>query len=190
MKKAIFFDFFGVISTEIAPYWFARYFEPDEARRLKELYVAPADRGDVSATELMKNLSAISGEPGASILAEWLSMAHIDREVVDAILKLKKTHKVFLLSNAITELIRPILSSEELYPLFDRVFISAEMRVAKPSPEFFRAVLDETGISAQDAVMIDDNEKNLDGAAAVGIDGILFDDKSHALEKLFALAEQ
>ena len=34
-KKLIVFDFFGVISSEIAPVWLRKYFNEEDAKRIK-----------------------------------------------------------------------------------------------------------------------------------------------------------
>ena len=71
---------------------------------------------------------------------------------------------------------REILEKYDLYGLFDEVYISAEMHMAKPDPEFFAECLGRIGVPAERTVMIDDNARNLEGARAVGIDTILFTD--------------
>jgi HAD superfamily hydrolase (TIGR01509 family) len=50
------------------------------------------------------------------------------------------------------------------------------MHLAKPDPEFFRVCLERIGAKPDEAVMTDDNAKNLEGAREVGIDTILFKD--------------
>ena len=36
MEKVILFDFFGVISSEVSPIWFKRYFNEEAAKIVKE----------------------------------------------------------------------------------------------------------------------------------------------------------
>ena len=43
--KAVIFDFFGVISTEVSPFWFAERFTDEEAKILKEKYEACLVKG-------------------------------------------------------------------------------------------------------------------------------------------------
>ena len=57
---------------------------------------------------------------------------------------------------------------------FDDVIVSAEVKLVKPDPAIFRLALERAGVVAKDALMIDDVQKNLDGAKSVGIDGYLF----------------
>ena len=79
MINTIIFDFFGVMSTEVAPFLFAEVFEPEEAKRLKEEYMQPADRGDVSERELYESLGRLFSRTGEEVEADFLSRAVIDR---------------------------------------------------------------------------------------------------------------
>ena len=59
MISRIVFDFFGVISSEVAPFIFGEVFSDEEAKRLKEEYMQPADRGDVTEREMYENLARL-----------------------------------------------------------------------------------------------------------------------------------
>ena len=74
--------------------------------------------------------------------------------------------------------------SHELWPhaprrfafldLLDGVVVSGAEGVAKPDPRIYEIVVARSGLSASDLVFVDDNEANVDGALAVGLDGIVF----------------
>ncbi len=176
MKKAIIFDFFGVISSEVAPFWFAERFEHEEALRLKEEYMGPSDRGEVSEEETFKRLSLLSGESAEEIYADFTKRAVIDVETVALIERLKKTYKIVLLSNAMSSWLKNILDKNSLMRLFDFAVISADEKIAKPDRRIFELVLNRANITADEAIFIDDNKKNVDGAIRVGIEGIIFTD--------------
>jgi putative hydrolase of the HAD superfamily len=53
--------------------------------------------------------------------------------------------------------------------LFDDTFYSYELRVAKPDPAYFRAVLDRLGLPADEVLFVDDNAANVDSARGVGL---------------------
>ena len=59
-----------------------------------------------------------------------------------------------------------------------RADVSGELVLLKPHPEIYRHVLDDLGISAAQAVFIDNREANVRGAEAVGITGHLFTDET------------
>ena len=92
MKKTVIFDFFGVISSEVSPFWFAERFDAEEAIRLKEEYMTPADRGDLSEDEVFEGLARLSGETPDAIRADFLRRVVINSEVVDLIKMIKKKY--------------------------------------------------------------------------------------------------
>jgi len=59
---------------------------------------------------------------------------------------------------------------------FDGIVISGEVRLVKPDPAIYRRLLDDNGLKAEDTVFIDDVQKNVDGARAVGMHAVRFVD--------------
>jgi 2-haloacid dehalogenase len=76
--------------------------------------------------------------------------------------------------------------SAELYPhapatfafleLLDDIVVSGTEGVAKPDPRVFEIVAERSGLPLDRLVFVDDNAANVEGAAAVGMDGVLFTD--------------
>ncbi len=63
--------------------------------------------------------------------------------------------------------------------LFDRfrdVVVSGDEKLVKPDPAIYRLALDRFGLEAAQAVFVDDVPANVDAAAALGIQAILFTD--------------
>lgn len=56
---------------------------------------------------------------------------------------------------------------------FKKVFISYEMKMLKPYPEIFGAAVEEIGCEPSEMLFIDDSQRNLDAAAAFGINTLL-----------------
>lgn len=192
MKKVVFFDCFGVIVGEVSPVWFRRHFAPEEAARVKEEICSRADAGELLEDGFYREVSARTGVSPETVAREMWEIIAVNEELRAFILRLRERYPVYLLSNAMSSFLRRLLEENDLYVLFDRVFISAEMHLAKPSPDYFRAVLRELGLAGDDAVMIDDNARNLAGAAEAGIDGILFTDNAslyRALSKNYEIAD-
>jgi putative hydrolase of the HAD superfamily len=59
---------------------------------------------------------------------------------------------------------------------FDAVYVSGELKLLKPEPEIYQHVLADLGISAAEAVFIDNREDNVRGAQELGITGHVFTD--------------
>ena len=175
MITTVIFDFFGVVSSEVAPFWFGARFAREEAIRLKQEYMEPADHGDISKEELFARLSALSGEAAEDIEAEFSRLAVINRDTVEVIKALKGKYKVGLLSNAQAEWLEDIFVREDLHGLFDLEVISGRVRATKPSVEIYRIALERLNVTADEAVFIDDNPKNVAAAETLGIHGIVFE---------------
>lgn len=61
----------------------------------------------------------------------------------------------------------------DLAAVADAVVISAEVGIRKPSRRIYAIACERLGVSPEEAVMIDDLRQNLDGAARIGIGGVL-----------------
>jgi 2-haloacid dehalogenase len=57
---------------------------------------------------------------------------------------------------------------------FRDIVVSGDEGLLKPEPEIFQLCLERNGLNADRCIFIDDSAKNVTGAAAVGIDSILF----------------
>ena len=58
--------------------------------------------------------------------------------------------------------------------LFERVFVSGELRSAKPDPAIYRHVATELGLQPDRLVFVDNRADNVRGAASVGIVGHVY----------------
>ena len=76
------------------------------------------------------------------------------------------------------------------YPLLrerERYYLSYEHGFMKSSPEAFQHVLDDTGIAAQEFILIDDKPENCRAAESVGIKSIRFASWPETITALAAL---
>ncbi|NMM98594.1 HAD family hydrolase [Bifidobacterium olomucense] len=81
--------------------------------------------------------------------------------------------RVVLVSNAQSCYTRPELGLLGLDDAFDRILISSEEGVRKPSPDIFRRALAREGLRPDQVVMVgNDSVSDIAGARAAGIDGI------------------
>ena len=71
---------------------------------------------------------------------------------------------------------------------FAACYVSGELNLLKPHPEIYQHVLGDLGVSAADAVFIDNREANVRGAEAVGITGHVFTDPDGLRAFLTSLA--
>lgn len=187
-KKILVFDFFGVICSEIAPYWLQEHFSPEEAIRIKGEIVTLADTGTISQDELFRELAKLANTTPEKALEEWCSLVKIDSAVVGLIADLEPMFRIALLTNSPSPFVRGIMNRHGLESLFEHVLVSSEERIAKPDPRVFHRMLTRLSVQPNDAVMIDDNPSNIAGAESMGMRGILFKSASQLRQKILDMS--
>ncbi|QOZ35192.1 HAD family hydrolase [Bradyrhizobium sp. CCBAU 53421] len=63
---------------------------------------------------------------------------------------------------------------------FDTIVDATHTRILKPDPRAYQSVLDELALEAEDCVFVDDQRRNIAGAAARNMRTVLFDVRSPA----------
>jgi len=107
----------------------------------------------------------------------WNAMLlDIPRERIEAIEKVKKHYKIFLMSN--TNVIHYDLYIRDLqlrfgYNEFDELFhksyFSFAEHLEKPDPRFFELILDHEQLLPEETLFVDDSKKNIEAAQSLGI---------------------
>ncbi len=97
---------------------------------------------------------------------------------VERIRALAGRYRLFLLSNTnaihIREVDKRLVSLDQppLEEIFERVFYSHAVKLAKPSPAIYEHVLHEAGLVAAETAFFDDNALNIASAARLGIQAV------------------
>ena len=81
----------------------------------------------------------------------------------------KKGYKVYALSNTSRPHVEVMRKKGWTTPLFDRFFASCEIRALKPHKDAYLKVLKEIHVKPENAIFIDNSEKNIEGAIRAGI---------------------
>ena len=87
---------------------------------------------------------------------------------------LKGNYQLILLSDYVKEWMKYIQERNEDLRIFDKKIFSYDIGTTKSEVQTFRTLLEQTGIVADETLFIDDYEKNVKNAEAVGIHGIVF----------------
>lgn len=96
------------------------------------------------------------------------------RETADFIRELKDQNvPIYLLSNAPTYFAEWAERIDTLR-LFDGIVFSAPLKMAKPEPEIYQHLFQAYDLKPEECFFIDDLERNIKAAKAVGMDGIIF----------------
>ena len=110
----------------------------------------------------------------------WNSiLGEIPKKRLDLLTRLKERYQLAVLSNtnaihidAVYSILEKGHGISRFEPLFDRIFYSHEMGLAKPSVEIYERMLAELGTKADRVIFFDDLEANVQGAASIGIKSI------------------
>jgi putative hydrolase of the HAD superfamily len=70
---------------------------------------------------------------------------------------------------------------------FERCFLSYDMGLVKPDPEFFLRILDDLSVSPKSCLFIDDRPENVDSAQEVGITALRFQGNQELRRDLAAI---
>ncbi len=111
------------------------------------------------------------------IVAAWekiyFETMNVDVDVLRIIKKLKDKYKLIIISNAAEFHARQI-RRKGVYSHFDNVFLSYAVGIAKPQKGIFAHALKELQLTADECVFIDNDEKNIAAANALGFKTINF----------------
>lgn len=172
--KALIFDFFDVIHSDFFQGWLRKHGMPREGA-VHQASVE-IDHGRIDVAEFLNRLSQITGQPAADIKAQFDELSKVDHDLTNLIRGLQDKYQIALLSNASSVVVRHIMSQHDLESLFHEIVISSDVDMIKPDPKIFEHTLAKLGVKPSEAIFIDDNIKNVEGAQAVGITGIQFTD--------------
>lgn len=92
----------------------------------------------------------------------------------DAIRRLKGRYRLGLLSNTNEWHFEHSIRTVEVFPLFDAVTLSYEVRAMKPAPAIYNDMLRKLGLPAETCVYFDDLQENVDAGAQAGMQARLF----------------
>jgi putative hydrolase of the HAD superfamily len=196
--RAVIFDYGEVLCRrapleEFAPMAKILNISPE---RLVECYMEnrlPYDRGDLTAAEYWGGFGRETGVQLTDAQIEELDRRdcalwwQLDPQMVEWVDRLRaKGIKTGVLSNMFLGLAKLIRKQAPWLDRFDGLTISAEIRHVKPDAAIYEHSLKQMGVAAGEALFLDDREVNIDGARAVGMEGLLFKTPSQVREDLKA----
>jgi len=195
MISHILFDNNGVLTTsdsERTHQTVARYLKisREKVNALFAPDVHALDAGEITQTEFYRRV--LFRGNFTSKLEDFEKMhlnAYIPKpDNQELALALRKKYSIALLTNfgdAFWKMY-PIWGLNKIFKKKE-VFLSADIKLAKPDPNYFITVLEKLNIKPQQAVFIDDNSDNVVSARKLGIHSILYASHKQLLEALDAL---
>jgi putative hydrolase of the HAD superfamily len=185
MIKAIIFDYFGVVSSD--EYW--AFVGKD--RQGDSTFSDLADQvntGQLGWERFKHALAKVSGKSVEAVERMYQS-ERINPELIAYVAELRQSSKTALLTNAHHDFIDPIVQAGHLQEVFDAIIVSSRVGTVKPDPRIYRYALQQLGVEPGEAVFIDDIQRNVDGAVAVGMAGILYQNLPLLQQELSTLLE-
>lgn len=181
--RALIFDLGGVLVAEGEPVGRRRW----ESRlglavgaldRIVADAVGPGWVGGRAEVEIALRIGRATGL-GASeveeLLEDFHSHAYLEPVVATFVANIRSRCKVAVLSNAGPDLRGAMVRKFDLENLVDLMVISAEEGVQKPDAAIYLSTADRLGVSPAECLFVDDQERNVEGARAVGMLAVLYD---------------
>jgi epoxide hydrolase-like predicted phosphatase len=151
-----------------------------------------AQLGEVSIEQHWENLRqrfALTAEEMEDFREAFWGGDRVDLDLVDTIRALRTSYKTGLLSNGFSNLRQVVTEAWNFADAFDEMIISSEVGLVKPDPRIYRLALERLGVAAPEAVFLDDFPQNIEGARAVGMHAVHFQDRAQAQAELLEILD-
>jgi putative hydrolase of the HAD superfamily len=195
--RAVLFDMGGVLELTPPTGWEQRWereleLAPGDIRRRLEPEWRGGSLGTVSEDEVsaafVRELG-LSAEQLERFLAdlweEYLGAAN--RELIDWFAAQRPLRRTGIVSNSFVGAREREQERYGFEDLTDTIVYSHEVGVGKPDPAIYLMACERLGVAPEEAVFLDDVQRSVDGARAVGISAVLYRDNAQAIGELEAL---
>ena len=184
MIKAIIFDCFGVLSTEGWEPFYQKHFgdKPVLLEQARDL-IRQLNKGSLSYDSFIPKITKLAGVPRSEFLAQFHE--NVPNQLLFNYIKnvLKTKYKIGLLSNAGANWLDKIFAPEQL-GLIDEYVLSYSVKFIKPQPEIYDIITKKLGVKNNQCIMVDDRQKQVDGAKELGLKAILYQDFEQMKDEL------
>lgn len=150
-----------------------------------------AECGLLSADDAWAAVVRSLNFPGEDVRAfrrQFFGGDQVDFALVAFIRSLRPAYATALLSNTTVIDLSTWISEDLRIPdTFDVVISSASCRLVKPDPAIFHFALDMLHVQPEEAIFVDDAERNITAAAALGIRTVHFKSSTQARQEIQSL---
>jgi len=178
--KAVVFDFFGVISSD--EYWQFVGVEKGQPTTFRD-FTDEVNLGKIDWQNFLQKI-ADAKHTTLETVKKVYDSEQLNPQIISLIDRLHTTHKTGLLTNAHHEYIARVIEAAHPDSLFDSIVISSEVGVIKPDPRIYEIMIDRLGVKPEEIIYIDDQSRQVEGAEAVGIKAILYQNYQQLIEEL------
>lgn len=171
--RAIIFDCFGVLATGTWQRFLDQLPADIDRQSLHDINRAH-DAGMVSDDEYLRRLKDVTGHAPQRIEDVKSTELGKNTALLGYIRELHQSYTTGILSNIGSDWITTHLLDTEEQRLFDDIVESFRVGVTKPSAAIYMLAADRLHVSTQQCIFVDDNQDNVSGAQAVGMEGIAY----------------
>ena len=146
-----------------------------------------ATRGEITAADHKRIVLQKLGLPPDSFQAfgeDFWGGDVLDDHLVEFIKGLRGEYSTVLLSNAWDDLRSFLEDVWKIDGIFDHIFISSELKLAKPDPEIYQVVINRLNQDPSEMIFVDDFIENVQAAREAGLNAIHFQSREQALDEL------
>ena len=111
----------------------------------------------------------------------------VDDALADYVRSLRTRYLTGVISNAMSGARDFLIHSARIADAFTSLTYSYEVGVMKPEPPIYQAALQSLGVEAAQAVFVDDFQKNVSSAQALGMQAVHFRSPDQAINELEAI---
>lgn len=172
--KAIIFDCFGVLTEDVWSAFCSGLGDKEIARRAHELS-HQRNRGFISETEFIEQVSEVTGKPADEIKLTVNNGLAKNHELLGLIQQLKKDYRIGILSNIASDWITKELLTPSEQELFDTMVLSFEAGMVKPDPRIYILACERLRVAPREALFIDDQASYVEAARQEGLTGIVYE---------------
>lgn len=162
---------FGELGFDIRPY-LGTYVQAG--------FFSALERGEISVAEFcaeLRRVSGLSALTDEAVVGAWRQyLTGVPAERLELLLKARRHYPLYVLSNT-----NPVhwdmardgyfrYGGRTVEDFFEKVFLSCDLGMEKPSPAIFRAVVEGIGCAPGEILFFDDSEENCEAARRCGLE--------------------
>jgi epoxide hydrolase-like predicted phosphatase len=198
--EAVVFDIGGVLERTPETGWRDRWSARLGLTRAEfDARLAPIGRagslGEISLDEVQRRVAAAYELDAAALAGLMDDLWHeylgtLDEPVAGYFASLRPRYRTGILSNSFAGAREREQAAYGFERMCDVIVYSHEEGVLKPDPRSYAIVCERLGVAPEQSVFVDNVAANVDGARAVGMEGVLFIDAAQAIGELRALLDR
>lgn len=137
------------------------------------------ERGELSNETFLEGLQKLLGTDATKeeLVKAWDAMlVDLPAANLRTLEELGQKYRLFMLSNTnaihveeVHRMVKRVSGREDFSHLFDTAYYSQNIGARKPEPQSYGYILETHGLEPSETLFIDDNEENIRGARALGI---------------------